>query len=171
MGLRKNETYFEDITILHRVGAVRWERGIIDNGSSASGTKISPGPRAYHTITSLSDGRVLVVGGFNGRVSMGDAWWLTHLESKSLPNDINNGTRTVNGTDASISTAANILGSSSNTFLRALGITKATPTNLSNSFKTVGINGSREQNFEESNINSRTPNPNHEFSEERDDDN
>ncbi|KAK9075121.1 hypothetical protein SSX86_003440 [Deinandra increscens subsp. villosa] len=64
--LSRYDVYFNDCVVLDRVSA-QWKR---------LATNIeAPSPRAYHTLTSIGS-RYLLFGGFDGKVTHGDLWWL-----------------------------------------------------------------------------------------------
>ncbi|CAN6825089.1 unnamed protein product [Brassica oleracea] len=65
--LSRYDVYYNDTIILDRVTA-QWKRLPISNDEP-------PPPRAYHTMTSIG-ARHLLVGGFDGKSTFGDLWWL-----------------------------------------------------------------------------------------------
>ena len=64
---QKHHIYFDDVIVLERE-SVKWTR---PNVSGTSG----PTARAYHTMTTVGS-QILIFGGYNGKVTFGDAWWL-----------------------------------------------------------------------------------------------
>uniref|UniRef100_A0A251UQI9 Putative galactose oxidase/kelch repeat superfamily protein n=1 Tax=Helianthus annuus TaxID=4232 RepID=A0A251UQI9_HELAN len=64
--LSRYDVYFNDCVVLDRV-SVQWKR-LATNAEA-------PSPRAYHTMTSIGS-RYLLFGGFDGKVTHGDLWWL-----------------------------------------------------------------------------------------------
>ncbi|EOA26915.1 hypothetical protein CARUB_v10023011mg [Capsella rubella] len=64
--LSRYDVYYNDTIILDRVTA-QWKRLPISNEP--------PPPRAYHTMTSIG-ARHLLIGGFDGKLTFGDLWWL-----------------------------------------------------------------------------------------------
>ncbi|KAG2326630.1 hypothetical protein Bca4012_035577 [Brassica carinata] len=65
--LSRYDVYYNDTIILDRVTA-QWKRLPISNDEP-------PSPRAYHTMTSIG-ARHLLIGGFDGKSTFGDLWWL-----------------------------------------------------------------------------------------------
>ncbi|CAG7874439.1 unnamed protein product [Brassica rapa] len=65
--LSRYDVYYNDTIILDRVTA-QWKRLPISNDEP-------PPPRAYHTMTSIG-ARHLLIGGFDGKSTFGDLWWL-----------------------------------------------------------------------------------------------
>ncbi|CDY67946.1 BnaAnng25640D [Brassica napus] len=65
--LSRYDVYYNDTIILDRVTA-QWKRLPISNDEP-------PPPRAYHTMTSIG-ARHLLIGGFDGKTTFGDHWWL-----------------------------------------------------------------------------------------------
>lgn len=65
--LSRYDVYYNDAIILDRVTA-QWKRLPISNDEP-------PPPRAYHTMTSIG-ARLLLIGGFDGKSTFGDLWWL-----------------------------------------------------------------------------------------------
>eukprot|EP00899_Mesostigma_viride_P008972 jgi/Mesvir1/18076/Mv09382-RA.2 len=70
--LSRYPIYFNDCTILDRE-SVTWNKLVPDGGP--------PAPRAYHTMAAITCPpvvlpRLLLFGGFDGKTSFGDAWWL-----------------------------------------------------------------------------------------------
>ncbi|KAG5396255.1 hypothetical protein IGI04_018069 [Brassica rapa subsp. trilocularis] len=65
--LSRYDVYYNDTIILDRVTA-QWKRLPISNDEP-------PPPRAYHTMTSIG-ARHLLIGGFDGKTTFGDLWWL-----------------------------------------------------------------------------------------------
>jgi hypothetical protein len=64
--LSRYDVYYNDTIILDRVTA-QWKRLPIGNEP--------PPPRAYHTMTCIG-ARHLLIGGFDGKLTFGDLWWL-----------------------------------------------------------------------------------------------
>ncbi|KAL1224337.1 Protein GLUTELIN PRECURSOR ACCUMULATION 3 [Cardamine amara subsp. amara] len=69
--LTRYDVYYNDTIILDRVTA-QWKHLPISNEP--------PPPRAYHTMTCIG-ARHLLIGGFDGKLTFGDLWWLV-LEAK-----------------------------------------------------------------------------------------
>jgi hypothetical protein len=67
--LAKYDVYHNDVIVLDRK-SVQWSR-------PALAADVSPSPRAYHTLTHIDGGRFLLVGGYDGKASLGDVWMLT----------------------------------------------------------------------------------------------
>ncbi|CAN8316638.1 unnamed protein product [Cochlearia groenlandica] len=65
--LSRYDVYYNDTIILDRVTA-QWKRLPISNDEP-------PPPRAYHSMTSIG-ARHLLIGGFDGKSTFGDLWWL-----------------------------------------------------------------------------------------------
>ncbi|KAL4557410.1 hypothetical protein LXL04_035587 [Taraxacum kok-saghyz] len=64
--LSRYDVYYNDCVVLDRV-SVQWKR--------LSTTSEAPAPRAYHSMTCIGS-RYLLFGGFDGKVTFGDLWWL-----------------------------------------------------------------------------------------------
>ncbi|XP_042462987.1 protein GLUTELIN PRECURSOR ACCUMULATION 3-like isoform X2 [Zingiber officinale] len=64
--LSRYDVYHNDCIILDRV-SVQWKRLATSNDP--------PAPRAYHSMTSIGS-RYLLFGGFDGKTTFGDIWWL-----------------------------------------------------------------------------------------------
>ncbi|MED6148359.1 G protein alpha subunit [Stylosanthes scabra] len=64
--LSRYDIYYNDCIILDRVSA-QWKRLPIGNEP--------PPPRAYHSMTVIGS-RYLLIGGFDGKSTYGDTWWL-----------------------------------------------------------------------------------------------
>ena len=47
-----------------------------------------PPPRAYHTLTRVSDRKLVLVGGFDGKTTFGDIWWLMTDGEKGMERNI-----------------------------------------------------------------------------------
>lgn len=67
--LTKYDVYHNDVIVLDRK-SVQWSRPSL-------AADVSPSPRAYHTLTHVGGGRFLLVGGYDGKASLGDVWMLT----------------------------------------------------------------------------------------------
>ncbi|KAK9846535.1 hypothetical protein WJX81_006132 [Elliptochloris bilobata] len=73
----RTDTFHNDLVAMDRDGgdgAVRW--------TAPSVTGDAPAPREFHSLTSLSGGRLFLIGGGNGKQIFGDAWW---LETDAVP--------------------------------------------------------------------------------------
>ncbi|KAE9619277.1 putative kelch-type beta propeller, galactose oxidase, beta-propeller [Lupinus albus] len=68
--LSRYDIYYNDCIILDRVSA-QWKRLPIGNES--------PPARAYHSMTVIGS-RYLLIGGFDGKTTYGDPWWLVPQE-------------------------------------------------------------------------------------------
>ncbi|XP_009763861.1 protein GLUTELIN PRECURSOR ACCUMULATION 3 [Nicotiana tabacum] len=64
--LSRYDVYYNDCVVLDRV-SVQWKRLATMN--------VSPAARAYHSMTSVGS-RYLLFGGFDGKSTYGDLWWL-----------------------------------------------------------------------------------------------
>lgn len=67
--LQKTDKYLDDVWLL-ALPTLRWSRATCKAGADAT-----PTPRAYHASAAVG-GRVLVVGGYDGKQSLADCWWL-----------------------------------------------------------------------------------------------
>ncbi|KAM3685195.1 hypothetical protein ACB098_11G103300 [Castanea mollissima] len=83
--LSRYDIYYNDSIVLDRVSA-QWKR--LPTGNEP------PAARAYHSMTSIGS-RHLLIGGFDGKSTFGDLWWLVPEEdpiakrfTASPPNDI-----------------------------------------------------------------------------------
>eukprot|EP00271_Cylindrocystis_brebissonii_P004356 TRINITY_DN16001_c0_g1_i1.p1 TRINITY_DN16001_c0_g1~~TRINITY_DN16001_c0_g1_i1.p1 ORF type:complete len:562 (+),score=100.69 TRINITY_DN16001_c0_g1_i1:129-1814(+) len=65
--ITRQDVYHNDCTVLDRA-TVSWRK-------LNSSHRALPPPRAYHTMTRL-DRRLLLIGGFDGKSTLGDTWWL-----------------------------------------------------------------------------------------------
>ena len=55
-----------------------WQWEAVDAQIERETTELkSPPPRAYHSLTLVPDGTLLMFGGFNGKVTFGDLWTLS----------------------------------------------------------------------------------------------
>lgn len=68
--LSRYDIYYNDCIILDRVSA-QWKRLSIGNEP--------PPARAYHSLTMIGS-RYLLIGGFDGKSTYGDSWWLVPQE-------------------------------------------------------------------------------------------
>lgn len=68
--LSRYDIYYNDCVVLDRV-SVHWKRLPISNEG--------PPPRAYHSMTSIGS-RYLLFGGFDGKSTFGDFWWMVPEE-------------------------------------------------------------------------------------------
>ncbi|DBA80892.1 hypothetical protein WJX77_007438 [Trebouxia sp. C0004] len=64
----KTDTFLNDVVVMDREGAVQWRSPPV--GGDA------PAPREFHTLTPLTKGRLMLLGGGNGKQIFGDCWWL-----------------------------------------------------------------------------------------------
>ncbi|GMN52715.1 hypothetical protein TIFTF001_021868 [Ficus carica] len=83
--LSRYDVYYNDCIVLDRVSA-QWKRLPIGNEP--------PAARAYHSLTSIGS-RYLLYGGFDGKTTFGDLWWLVPEDdpiakrwTTSSPNDV-----------------------------------------------------------------------------------
>ena len=65
--LTRTDLYLNDTTLLDRA-SVQWRK--------LGGATQPPPPRAYHTLTRVNDRKLVLVGGFDGKSTFGDLWWL-----------------------------------------------------------------------------------------------
>lgn len=64
----KTDIFHNDVVLIDRSQQVRWRTPEVVGEL--------PPPRELHSLTPLSDGRLLLFGGGNGKSIVGDAWWL-----------------------------------------------------------------------------------------------
>ena len=73
--LSKKTIYNKDVSVIDRE-SVRWVK--------ASGLTEEPSERAFHSLTLVGSNRLLLFGGYNGKSTYGDMWFLQLIE-KGLP--------------------------------------------------------------------------------------
>jgi len=76
--LSRYDVYYNECIILDRV-SVQWKRLPTSNEP--------PPPRAYHSITSIGS-RFLLFGGFDGKNTFGDLWWLVPEDDPIAKRDL-----------------------------------------------------------------------------------
>ncbi|CAD6215332.1 unnamed protein product [Miscanthus lutarioriparius] len=76
--LSRYDVYYNECTILDRV-SVQWKRLPTSNEP--------PPPRAYHSMTSIGS-RFLLFGGFDGKNTFGDLWWLVPEDDPIAKRDL-----------------------------------------------------------------------------------
>lgn len=81
--LSRYDIYHNDCIVLDRI-SVQWKRLVTYNEP--------PPPRAYHSMTCIGE-RYLLFGGFDGKTTFGDIWWLVPeddpISKRSLPSPPN----------------------------------------------------------------------------------
>ncbi|KAL6782761.1 hypothetical protein ACKKBG_A08020 [Auxenochlorella protothecoides x Auxenochlorella symbiontica] len=75
IGIKSRGVCLDDVSMLDREAeSLVWRAAVPGSNDAAT-----PCAREKHSLTAVSDGRLLLFGGTDGRTTLGDAWWL-HVE-------------------------------------------------------------------------------------------